>query len=70
MFKTLRFVTTFLKVDYIMNQWLGVIAWHLFPVFYRLYATKNNNDKKTYKVFIYPHSYNHVPTKKIIKEYK
>lgn len=57
-----------------MNKWLGVIAWHLFPVFYRLYATKKNNDKKTYKVFIYPHFYKRDTTmvlkNKIIKEYK
>jgi hypothetical protein len=34
----------------ISNQWLGVIAWHLLPVFYRLYLTTTNK-KKTFKVF-------------------
>jgi hypothetical protein len=33
-----------------MSQWLGVIGWHLLPVFYKLYLTATNK-KKTYKVF-------------------
>jgi hypothetical protein len=31
----------------IANQWLGVLAWHLLPVFYRLYLTTTNK-KKTF----------------------
>ena len=34
-----------------MNQWLGVVAWHLMPVFYRFYCTATNKPKPYNKVF-------------------
>lgn len=57
-----------------MNQWLGVVAWHLLPVFYRLYCTTTNKPKPYNKVF--PLLQNKPPQlpkfmmKDIMKEYK
>jgi hypothetical protein len=48
-----------------MNQWVGVLAWHLLPVFYRLYLTTTNK-KKTFKAF--PLLQNKPPPKFRIKD--
>jgi len=32
-----------------MNQWLGIMAWHLLPAFYKLYTTTSNKHK-TFKL--------------------
>ena len=56
-----------------MNQWLGIMAWHLLPVFYELYTTnKPKTNPKTFKILP------HVPLKPAkfhmhkykVKEYK
>ena len=33
-----------------MNQWLGIIAWHLFPAFYNMYTTTLTNKPNTFKL--------------------
>ena len=52
-----------------MNQWLGVLALHLMPVFYRLYLTTTNK-KKTFKVFHTPPPLPKFIIKDIMKDIK
>lgn len=56
-----------------MNQWLGIIAWHLLPTFYKLYTTTTNKPK-TFKL-ISSHKnalrFTLIPTQMCkVKEYK
>ena len=51
----------------ITNQWLGVVAWHLLPVFYRLCWTFTNKPKPYHPLLLYKSP--QLP-KFIIKEYK
>lgn len=61
-------------VYYIMNQWLGIMAWHLLPTFYKLYTT---NKQKTFKILSHvplpnpKQRSNHIQMHKYkVKEYK
>jgi hypothetical protein len=50
-----------------MSWWLGILGWHLLPVFYKLNLTATNK-KKTYKLL--PPLQNKPKPQFIIKEYQ